>query len=103
MSGNQRGPITIPGSNHLYYRDAPLFILRNADMTLTTDQPFRACGSFTSYYLSHVFAKCVSGVFTTACAGAIYTAATKGGTALVSPLTSWTLLRMAPFVEEKRP
>lgn len=95
MAGAQRTLISIPGSNHLYMRDAPLFILRSADMTLTTDQTFKPCGAFTSYLIDNIVAKRVSGVFTTACAGGIYTAAGKTGDVLVRATTSYLYLNGA--------
>lgn len=67
----------------------PIFLLRGADFQLTTDQPFVKIGSFTNYLVTDVIAKRVTGGATVACAGGIYTAATKGGNALVAAVQSW--------------
>ena len=73
----------------------PLFILRGADMTLTTDQRFRKNGQFTNYSVNRVVALLKSGAFNTACAGGIYAAASKGGSALVASGQSWANLTAA--------
>lgn len=66
-----------------------LFELRNADMAIDTDQQFSKLFGGTKYMITHVVALRVSGAFNTACAGGIYSAATKGGSALVAAAQSW--------------
>ena len=69
--------------------EIPLFVLRNADLQSTADQAVAKQGDFTSYIVRRVVAKRVSGGPTVACAGGIYTAAAKGGDALVAAAQSW--------------
>lgn len=69
-----------------------LFILRSADMTLTTDQAFTKQGNFTNYIVTGVVTKRVSGAYGTACLGGIYTAASKGGDALVAATQTYVNL-----------
>lgn len=66
--------------------------IKNADMTLTTDQAFTKVGGTFRYSVTRVMAITRSGAFGIACAGGIYTAATKGGTALVAAGQSWATL-----------
>lgn len=66
-----------------------LFVLRGADFQLTTDQAFLKCGTFTTYMVDRVIGRRVSGGASVACAGGIYTAAAKGGSALVAAIQSW--------------
>ncbi len=70
----------------------PLFILRAADMELETDQRFVKNGQFTNYSVNRVIAVHKSGAYNTACAGGIYTDASKGGDALVAAAQSWANL-----------
>lgn len=67
----------------------PIFILRNADFQLTTDQAFTKQGGFTNYFVTDVVAKRVTGGASVACTGGIYTAASKAGNALVAASQSW--------------
>lgn len=69
-----------------------LFILRAADMTLTTDQAFTKQGAFTNYVVTGVTAIRKTGALGVACAGGIYTAATKGGDAILAAVQSWATL-----------
>lgn len=66
-----------------------LFVLRAADMTLTSDQAFTKIGAFTSYVVTGVVATRKSGALGVACAGGIYSAATKGGDAIIAAAQSW--------------
>jgi hypothetical protein len=75
-----------------------LFILRNADMTLTTDQVFTKVGSFSKYVVTNVVASYKTGAFGVACAGGIYSAATKGGDAILAAVQSWATLTGAGTV-----
>lgn len=69
-----------------------LFVLRNADMTLTTDQQFRKIFSGTSWKPTMILGKRVSGAYGVACLGGVYTAASKGGNAVVAAGQSWANL-----------
>jgi hypothetical protein len=66
-----------------------LFVLRGADMTLTTDQAFLKLFDGTNYVITNVNAVRKTGAFGTACAGGIYTGASKAGDALVAAAQSW--------------
>lgn len=66
-----------------------LFVLRNADMTLTTDQAFTKIGTFTNYVVTGVIANRKTGALGVACAGGIYSAAAKGGDAILAAAQSW--------------
>src|SRR4051812_43362702 len=70
----------------------PLFVLRNANMQSTADQAFIKAASFTNYVVTKIIAKRVSGGTSVACAGGIYPAASKAGTALVGVAQSWVAL-----------
>lgn len=69
-----------------------LFILRNADMTVTTDQAFARLGSFSSFIVTNVIAVRRTGAFGVACLGGIYTGASKSGSALLAAAQSWSLM-----------
>lgn len=60
-----------------------LFRIRNANMNITTDQIMTKIGTFTNYIPRYFLAYNASISLTTA-AGGIYTAAAKGGTAMVA-------------------
>lgn len=92
MAAAQRTPLSLTGSDHRYMYPAPLFILRNANMAITTDQAFTQVGAFTSYWITSAACKRISGVYNTACLGGVYTAATKGGDALVAAGQSYAAL-----------
>lgn len=66
-----------------------LFSLSGANMQLTTDQAFTKQGTFTTYVISKVLARQASGGTTVVCAGGIYTAAGKAGSALIAAVQSW--------------
>lgn len=63
-----------------------LFVLRAADMTLTTDQAFTKLFNGTLWPPSHIVGNRVFGV---TCAGGLYTAASKAGLAVVGAAQSW--------------
>jgi hypothetical protein len=69
--------------------DALLFVIRGANFQLTTDQPLQRTLGFTNYVPTKILAKHVSGGASVACAGGIYTAASKGGSAIVAAAQSW--------------
>lgn len=73
-----------------YYANRLLFILRAANLQITTDQAFVKLGTFTNYRLLSGTGRVVTGGVTIACAGGIYTAASKGGTPLIAAAFAWT-------------
>lgn len=69
-----------------------LYVLRNADMTLTTDQTFTKQFGGSNYIVTGIYGKRISGAFGTACLGGIYDTAAKGGNALVAATQTWATL-----------
>jgi len=69
-----------------------LFVLRNADMQSTSDQKFRRVFGGLNYWPLFVYARQRSGGASVTCAGGIYDAAAKGGTAMVAAAQSWVTL-----------
>lgn len=69
-----------------------LFVLRGANMAITTDQPFTKVFSGTLYDPVYIVVNCKSGAFNTACAGGVFTAASKGGSAIVAVGQSYATL-----------
>ena len=69
-----------------------LFVLRGADMQSTADQALTKTGAFTDYVITKVIAKRISGGTSVACAGGIYTAASKAGSQLIGVAQSWVAL-----------
>lgn len=69
-----------------------LFVLRNADMTLTTDQAFSKVGAFTNYVVNSILAARKTGSFGVTCLGGIYSAAAKSGDAILAAAQSWASL-----------
>lgn len=69
-----------------------LFVLRGADMTLTTDQAFSKLFAGTNYIITQVIGLRKTGAFGVACTGGIYTGAAKAGTALVAAAQVWSAL-----------
>jgi hypothetical protein len=61
-----------------------LFVLRGANMAITTDQPFTQLFQGVKWDPQTIVANWISGAFNTACAGGIYMGASKTGT-VVSP------------------
>lgn len=74
-----------------------LFVKRAADLQSTADQALTAWPgkNCTRYMVTDVTAICKTGGASVACAGGIYTAASKGGTALVAAAQSWLNLSAA--------
>jgi hypothetical protein len=66
-----------------------LFVLRGANMAITTDQAFTKIFSGTLWDPQTIVANWKSGAFNTACAGGVYMAASKGGTVVVPASQSW--------------
>lgn len=73
----------------------PLFVLRGANLAVTTDQAFTKVFSGTNYQITGIYALAKSGAVAALTAGGIYTAATKGGSALVAAAQVWTGLTAA--------
>jgi len=68
-----------------------LFVLRGANLNITTDQAFTKVGSFTRFAVTSILARGLTGNALIA-AGGIYTAAAKGGTAIVAAGQAWGAL-----------
>lgn len=66
------------------YLDQLLFKISAADMAVTTDQAMTKIFSGTKWTATRIFALRASGAYNTACLGGVYTAATKGGSAIVA-------------------
>lgn len=75
-----------------------LFLLRGADMQSTADQALAAVGQFhnankslpfTKFKITDIFIVRATGATSVACTGGIYTAASKGGTAVITAAQSW--------------
>lgn len=77
-----------------------LFVLRGANMQSTADQTFTRVFSGVNYKITNVLARRVSGGASVACAGGIYTAAAKAGTALIAAVQSWVALTGASKIVE---
>ncbi len=66
-----------------------LFVAKDVDFTLTTDQSFTRVCSCSRYYVTGVVAKGLGGTAAVGTAGGIYTAAAKGGSTIVAAAQSW--------------
>jgi hypothetical protein len=66
-----------------------LFQLLSANMQSTSDQQFQKLFAGTNFVITKVVAVWASGGTTVACAGGIYTAASKAGSALIGAAQSW--------------
>lgn len=75
-----------------------LFKLTGADMQSTSDQPFSAIYSGSSYMITRIVARRRSGAASVVCAGGVYDAASKGGNAIVSAVQSWVTLAAGVIV-----
>ncbi len=69
-----------------------LFVLRSANMAITTDQAFTKVFTGTSYVATSVVAKRKTGGASVACAGGIYDTASKAGVVLAANTTNWVSL-----------
>lgn len=69
-----------------------LFVLRSADMHITTDQAFTKVFGGTNYVVTNVVAARKTGACSVSCLGGLYTAASKAGDALVAATQAWTTL-----------
>lgn len=81
--------MAIRSSSSVVSGHTPLFSLLAANMQLTTDQAFTKVTPCNTYAITKVVARWKSGGTTVACAGGIYTAASKTGSALVAAGQSW--------------
>jgi len=81
-----RSPSVQVGTNNV---TQTLFIIRAANMTLTTDQVLTKVGNFTNYVVTNIVGITKSGAFGVACVGGIYSAATKGGDAILAAAQTW--------------
>lgn len=66
-----------------------LFVALSVNFQLTTDQTLFKIHTGTQYLITTLAAVCRTGGATVACTGGVYTAAAKGGTAIVSAAQSW--------------
>ena len=67
-----------------------LFVLRSADMTLTTDQTFSKVGTFTNYAITGIYATRKTGAFGVACVGGVYTGANKTASTVLAAVQVWS-------------
>lgn len=82
---------TLSGAGSTYAPVRVLWYLDNADMNVTTDQQFTKAGTFTNYIAVAIKSAWVSGANPVSlAAGGIYTAAGKGGFALVASTQTYT-------------
>lgn len=77
-----------------------LFVLRGANLAVTTDQVFTKLFGGTNYRITNVTAVRKSGAFGTAALGGIYTAASKGGTPLVAATQTFAGLTGAGKIQD---
>lgn len=83
-----RGVATLPPNYGLQL----LFVLRAANMQLTTDQQFTKVFSGTTWDPYQISCNWASGAFNTACAGGVFTGAGKTGSAIVAVGQSYAVL-----------
>lgn len=89
VSASNPLPVTVVGGLGVNQK---LFSISAADMELTTDQQFTKLFTGTLWIPTQIVAVRASGAFGSACAGGIYTAASKAGTAIVAAGQSWAAL-----------
>lgn len=82
----------LPALNSPTYGMQLLFVLRSADLHVTTDQQFTKVFAGTNYVVTNIIAARKTGAASVTCVGGIYTAAAKGGDALVAATQSWVTL-----------
>lgn len=88
------GPSNVASNNHpLIIKGVQLlFVLRNANMQLTTDQIFSKVFTGNTWDPYFITANWVSGAFSSACAGGIFSLPSKGGSAIVATGQSYSAL-----------
>lgn len=69
-----------------------LFVIRGANMAITTDQQFTKVFAGTTWDPHYIVVNCVTGAFNTACAGGVYSGAGKTGSAIVAVGQSYSTL-----------
>lgn len=69
-----------------------LFVGRSLNMAVTSDQALTKMVGGTNYMITKVVGVRKTGAFGTACLGGIYTATSKGGSALVAAAQTWANL-----------
>lgn len=77
-----------------------LFILRGANFQSTSDQIFTKVGIFTNYIPTRIVGVRISGGATVACAGGVYTGASKTGNQIVAVAQSWIGLSGAGKIQD---
>ena len=75
-----------------------LFIGRNLDFQSTADQTLAKQFNGTQYVITSILATRKSGAASVACAGGVYTASAKGGSAIVAAVQSWVTLATGVLV-----
>jgi hypothetical protein len=81
-------PISVSAANTLQV----LFVLRSANVQLTTDQVFTKLFTGTKYRITEIIAAQKTGGATVACAGGVYDTASKAGNAIIAAGQSWVTL-----------
>lgn len=79
-------------SINIFNNNPVLFKLTDGNMQSTSDQQFSKIFSGTNYFISDIVARRKTGAFSVTCIGGIYTAASKGGQAIVSAIQTWNNL-----------
>lgn len=69
-----------------------LWVIRSADLTLTTDQSLTKVFTGTNWAPTAIYGVRKTGAFGVAALGGLYTAASKGGNAIVAASQSWAAL-----------
>lgn len=82
-------PVTVVGGSGVNQK---LFSISAANMAVTTDQAFTKLFTGTLWIPTQIIAVRVAGAFGVACAGGIYPAASKAGTAIVANSQSYAAL-----------
>jgi hypothetical protein len=86
MKTNQAYPLPTQNSEQL------LFLGRGLNFQLNTDQALSKQFSGTNYLVTRVVAARKTGGASVTCAGGVYSAASKGGSAVVAATQSWVTL-----------
>lgn len=85
------------GADFPSYNDL-LFVLKGANMQLTTDQAMTKVFAGTAYNVTNIIARQRTGACSVACAGGIYDTAAKGGNAVVAATQNWVTLASGVIV-----
>ena len=76
-----------------------LFVLRGANMAITTDQVMTKLFQGSAYVVTNIIAVWKSGAFNTACIGGCYSASAKGGDAILAATQTYNNLTGAGTVQ----